>query len=251
MQVSAPPAQPPALWGPQPPPNPYYAYAAAYWENQRAGKIDNTKTGLLLLMIAALISWVPLIGLVGGVVALIGALLIILAREVFGREHDRNVILSIILFFTGIAVSVVGYIGLFFSALSGIGNPGGAIAQPSFTIWSVVLLIGGGVTGLSEVFFTYALQVRNGRILLWTAYASSIVLSIVNLLLILPLLAGGGLSLYPTLSLTGLLAVAPAVLYGVAFYLARERIVRREIPPPITLQPAMPTPGGIPPTSGR
>src|SRR5207247_2669532 len=109
------PAQPSVAAGPQPPPHPYYAYTAAYWENQRAGRIDNTKTGLLLLMIGLLIAWIPFIGAVGGIIALVGALLVILGREAFGQEHARNVILSIILFFVGIGILIVSVIVLFFS----------------------------------------------------------------------------------------------------------------------------------------
>src|SRR5213596_4073501 len=86
LAVSVPPAQPSVAAGPQPPPHTYYAYTAAYWENQRAGRIDNTKTGLLLLMIGLLIAWIPFIGAVGGIIALVGAVLVILGREVLGIE---------------------------------------------------------------------------------------------------------------------------------------------------------------------
>jgi len=64
---------PPAFSVPQPPPYPYYGSAAGYWEHHLAGKIDNTKTGLLLLVIGLAISWIPFIGAIGGLVALIGA----------------------------------------------------------------------------------------------------------------------------------------------------------------------------------
>jgi hypothetical protein len=47
---------------------------------------------------------------------------------------------------------------------------------------------------------------------------------------------GTGVSLF-----TGFLAAIPAALYGTAFYLARERIVRHEIPSPMTQpQPGKP-----------
>src|SRR5947208_2330975 len=136
---------PPVFSMPQQPPYPYYGSAAGYWEHHLAGKIDNTKTGLLLLIIGLALSWIPFIGAIGGLVALIGALLVILGREAFGREHARNTILALVFFFLGII---------------------------------------------------------------------------------------------------------PALLYAAAYYLARQRIVRREIPSPITPQPFMAPYGGIPPTSG-
>src|SRR5437773_7746319 len=43
----------------------------------------------------------------------------------------------------------------------------------------------------SQVLLTYALQKRNGRILLWSGYATSIALNIVNTLIIYPLFVGG------------------------------------------------------------
>ena len=246
--VAAPPTMPPAFSGPQPPPYPYYGSAAGYWEHHLAGKIDNTRTGLLLLIIGLAISWIPFIGAIGGLVALIGALLVILGREAFGREHARNAILALIVFFVGIGVTIVGFVVLFFAAFSYRAGPG-TLVQPSFAWLGVITIIGGGVTCISEVLLTYALQLSNGRILLWTAYAASIAISIANFLFILPFFSGTGF-VFPAIFLTSFLGIIPALLYAAAYYLARQRIVRREIPSPITPQPFMAPYGGIPPTSG-
>jgi len=248
--VVAPPTMPPVFSVPQPPPYPYGS-AAGYWEHHLAGKIDNTKTGLLLLVIGLAISWIPFIGAIGGLVALIGALLVILGREAFGREHARNTILALVFFFVGIGVTVAGALALFFAAFSYRTGPS-SLVQPTFAWLGVITIIGGGVTGISEVLLTYALQLSTGRILLWTAYATSIAISIVNLLFIVPFLSGTGTGLlvFPTVFLTIFLGIIPALLYAAAYYLARQRIVRREIPSPITPQPFMAPYGGIPPTSG-
>jgi hypothetical protein len=235
---------------PQPPPYPYGS-TAGYWEHHRAGKIDNTKTGLLLLIIGLALSWIPLIGAIGGLLALIGALLVILGREAFGREHARNAILALVFFFVGIGVTVVGALALFFAAFSYRAGPS-SIVQPTFAWLGVITIIGGGVTGISEVLLTYALQPSSGRILLWTAYATSIAISIVNFLFILPFFGGNGVVfpfVFSAIFLTSLLGIIPALLYATAYYLARQRIVRREIPSPLT-PPFMPPPGGMPPTSG-
>jgi len=247
--VVAPPTMPPAFSVPQPPPYPYYGSAAGYWEHHLAGKIDNTKTGLLLLVIGLAISWIPFIGAIGGLVALIGALLVILGREAFGSEHARNTILALVFFFVGIGVTVAGALALFFAAFSYRTGPS-SLVQPTFAWLGVITIIGGGVTGISEVLLTYALQLSTGRILLWTAYATSIAISIVNLLFIVPFFTGTGLLVFPTVFLTIFLGIIPALLYAAAYYLARQRIVRREIPSPITPQPFMAPYGGIPPTSG-
>jgi hypothetical protein len=239
-----------------PPPTPpipqtaqsYYAYNSASWETQRQTKIDNTKTGLLLLMIGALINWIPFVGIVGSLLVLVGAIFVIIGRNPFGHHHDRNVIWSIIIFVIGIAIAIIGaIISVFSSIASSINNPG---ARPSFGLLFIPILIGTWISGIAYVLFTYALQNNSGRTLLWTAYASSIVLSMVNLLLVVPLFAGtsGSVLFSPGLFLvSGVLGVIPAVMYGAAFYLARERIIRREIPAPIAQQSATTTPSSIPP----
>src|SRR6266851_6785215 len=87
-----------------PAPSAYYGYVASYYETARAAAIDRTKTGLLLLVIGFVISWIPTVGAVGVLVELAGAILVILGRHIFGPGHARNVLLSIIIFVMAIAV---------------------------------------------------------------------------------------------------------------------------------------------------
>src|SRR2546421_692982 len=142
LTVSA-PTLPPVGYSPPPAQQYYpYQYPANYWEVVRANKINNTQTGLLLLVIGVLIAWIPFAGFVGGIVGFIGGILVLVGREPFGSDHVRNTTLALIFFVVGIGF----------------------------------------------------------------------------------------------LLFTGFLAVIPAALYGTAFYLARERIVRHEIPPPMTQQ---------------
>jgi len=184
---------------------------------------------------------------VGALVALIGALLVILGREAFGREHSRNAILALIVFFVGVGVTIVGFVLLFFLAFSLRAGPS-SIVQP-FAWFGIVSIVGGAVTGISEVLLTYALQLSTGRVLLWTAYTASIAISIVNLVFILPISNGTGGFLFPAIFVTAFLGIIPAMLYAVAYYLARQRIVHREIPSPIP--PPFTTPSfGSPPTTG-
>src|SRR2546422_3394852 len=136
---------PPVFSMPQQPPYPYYGSAAGYWEHHLAGKIDNTKTGLLLLVIGLAISWIPFIGAIGGLVALIGALLVILGREPFGREHARNTILALVFFFVGIGATAAGALALFFAALSYRTAPS-SLVQPTFEWLGVITIIAVEVT---------------------------------------------------------------------------------------------------------
>ena len=212
-----------------------YQYPANYWEVARTGKINNTLTGLLLLVVGVLIAWIPFAGFIGGIVGFIGAILVLVGREPFGAEHVRNTTLAIIFFVVGIAVTVFGFFyALVYSAASGFnGGPTSIVG-----LFGIVFVIGGAIFGLSEVLLTYSLQRVVGHQLLWIAYGVSIFLNIVNVVLT-PLSGGVFSTLYfgtGVFLFTGLLAAVPAAINGTAFYLARERIVRHEIPPPMNQQ---------------
>src|SRR5207244_12017557 len=60
------------------------------WDAERRKQIDRTKTGLLLLLIGGLISWIPIVGILGGLLSLIGAILGILGRKAFRFIHARD-----------------------------------------------------------------------------------------------------------------------------------------------------------------
>src|SRR2546426_7467820 len=77
------------------------------WDAERRKQIDRTKTGLLLLLIGGLISWIPLIGVVGGLLLLIGAIFLIIGRKTFCSTHAPDVAISILLFFVGVLFRVI------------------------------------------------------------------------------------------------------------------------------------------------
>lgn len=194
-------------------------------------------------MIGYLISWIPFIGGLGGIVVIIGAILVIIGREAFGHAHARNVIVAIIVWIVGIAILIATIIAIFIAAFtSAITNPGSRIAVP--LEYTVILLIAAAIEGIASVLLTYELQNNIGRALLWTAYVLGIVLGIVNGFLIVPQFAGtrGLFQVSGAFVITGLLAAPSAIMYGVAFYMARERIERKEIPTPE--QPPSPTSSG-------
>lgn len=218
-----------------PPAQPYYPYQypASYWEVVRTNKINNTLTGLLLLVIGVLIAWIPFAGFIGGLVGFIGGILVLVNREPFGADHVRNATLALIFFVVGIVVTIFGF---FYALAYGISS---GLGVSVVGLFGILFVIGGAIFGLAEVLLTYSLQRGNGHALLWTAYGISIFLGLVNLFVI-PFGSGGFWTLYfgtGVYLFTGFLAAIPAALYGTAFYLARERIVRHEIPPPITQQP--------------
>ncbi len=123
--VTVPAPTPPAMgYAPPPAAQQYYPYQypANYWEVARTNKVNNTLTGLLLLVIGVLIAWIPFAGFIGGIVGFIGGILVLVGREPFGADHVRNATLALIFFVVGIAVTIFGFFyALAYGISSGLG----------------------------------------------------------------------------------------------------------------------------------
>ena len=264
---------PPAGGAPTPPPAypayPGYGYGASPWEADRQKQVGRTKTGLLLLLIGGLISWIPFgIGILGALLLLIGAIFVILGRKAFGAGHSRNVVLAIVLFFVRVIGTII--LGVIFVAaiIAASGSSDPAVLASAFVNALNNLLIGvivvSAISGIGSVLFTYALQQQIGKILLWAGYAANVVIAIAVYAIISPLFAaaftqatsGGTYDPGPLLAVQsqatalGILSVIPSVLFAAATYLAWSRVNRGEIPAP-SVPPGMPTmtppPGGASP----
>lgn len=246
----------------------YYPSPVDY---DRTRQIDRTKTGVLLLMIGALLGWIPLgISIIGGLLSFIGAILVILGRRAFGPKHSRNVVVAVVLFILGIVGLVV--VGIVFAvALIGSLVPGTTLPTAEALTGAVdVLLIGTIVTsfimGVAQVLFTYDIQNQAGRLLLFGGLGASLALNIAIFVIISPLiasavstaLAGGTFDAAPIYSLQAqqstyaLLAVVANLLWAAAYYLVWSRVNKGEIPKPLGAaggSPMMPPYGGMPPQS--
>src|SRR2546426_196484 len=209
-----PPTIPPMGYAPPPAQQYYpYQYPANYWEVVRTNKINNSLTGLLLLVIGVLIVWVPFAGFIGGIVGFIGAILVLIGREPFGTDHVRNTTLALIFFIVGITVTIFGF---FYALVYGLSSAfGGGSSSSIVAVFSIIFIIGGAIFGLSEVLLTYSLQKSPGRTLLWSAYTISIALGLVNLFL-LPFSSGGFWTIFfgtGVFLFTGFLAAIPAGIH--------------------------------------
>lgn len=248
---------PPGAYAP-----PYPAYAPP-WEYERRKQIDRTKTGLLLLLVGAILSWIPLISAVGALVAFIGAILVILGRKPFGAKHSRNVIVSLVMYIVGIIAYIVFVIA---AVLASLGNYLGTPTDPaalvaaaesainSALLGSIVLAV---ALGIANILFIIELQNPMGRIVLFAAFGASVAISVATYFVVSPLLAtafagltdpneiaAAAASLEAQIATIGYLGVISAALYAVADYIAWSRINRGEIPAPPAQPPA---PGMAPP----
>src|SRR3989441_10461972 len=155
---------------------PMYAAPGAYpgampglpsaWDAERRKQIDRTKTGLLLLLIGGLISWIPIVGILGGLLSLIGAILVILGRKAFGSTHARNVVIAIVLFFVGIIIIVIAAVLFAAAVITANAQTPAALAAVFASAFNTLLIgaiIGAAGCGISSGPFTYALPKQTGK----------------------------------------------------------------------------------------
>jgi hypothetical protein len=209
--------------------------------------------GVLFLLIGFVLGPIPFLNFVGGILDIIGAIMVILGRGVFGRVHSRNVILAVIIYIVGVAIVIGSALALFFATITAAytASSGGAIdptvlrqsLSSSLQTLLIGTAIGGAVSGVAIVLLTYALQNQRGRILLWTGYAAGICFSIITIFIVGPLisdavaqsLAGSSYDPTPVNNIQtqaqswGLLGFIPAILYAYAFYLVRSRIDKGQV----------------------
>jgi len=236
------------------------------WDAERRKQIDRTKTGILLLLIGTLISWLPIIGALGGLLVLIGAILVILGRKAFGPAHSRNVIVSILLVILGLIIVAAATIILVFGTVASIipGNqPTQGAITSTFNNFLIILIVGVIVTGLATLFFTYAIQNQMGRMLLLGGYAVNVVIQIATFVIVSQAIGAIVAAMFPggtysptqaTIAIAdfsarvqtlGYLAAIPALIYVAAYYMVWNRINKGEIPasttpPPMAAAPMPP-----------
>ncbi len=243
---AAPYAAPPAYAAPA-----GYAPYPGSFDYERGKRVERTKTGVLLLLIGSLLTWVPVVSIFAYILILIGVILVILGRKAFGPAHSRNILLSIILFIVGIIVVVAVTVAYVLPGVISSIGPGGTVnLTPAFYASAanaglLAGIVGAIIIGIAEVLFTYALQAPNGRILLWAAYGANLALSVVLWVILSPLFSAVVTqtdydSAAAAQQTYALLSVIPALLFAVADYLAWARINRKEIPAPSPAPPVMP-----------
>ena len=182
---------------------------------------EYTKTGLLLLMISEIIAviaaifvysfWLSfnpenitsenftsffmaiipgaVIGGIGGLLGLIGAILMLAGRKEFGEKHRKFIYYAILVFVISIVVSVI-LVGIsMFATFASVGQTSFPSESPSdivdffrnsnfMTITAIAAPIAAALGGLIWIFGLYQLENKNGKIVLYAAYIIMIVTAI-------------------------------------------------------------------------
>lgn len=206
----------------------------------RQKQIDRTRTGLLLLFIGVLLSWVPYVSFAGIIIVLVGAILVILGRKAFGPAHSRNVLIALALFVGGIVGLVAVLVLLVNAIITTVVPTTPEEVLALMTTYIPALLVIGGISGLSYPLLAHAVSSRTGQILLWVGYAATLGILVVTYITLIGIFEAaaavtgdpfGFLTAFLTAFLTiFLLFVVSSVLYAVGYYLAYSRVKRGEIP---------------------
>lgn len=211
---------------------------------ERRADVDKTKTGLLLAIVGVIfgaVSFVPYIGLI---LVIIGMVLVLLGADSFGGSHSAYVKGSLVLV---ILWNIIGFAVAFTASLSlnqvSLGGTGQALQSQSVTsIFGGVLaslVISGVVLGIAYVLLTYDLQERSGRLELYAAFVSQILVGILVAVVFSGLVAAtssGGFdllqirSLQTQLQYLQLAGLIPAGLFADGYYRIYSRINKGTLP---------------------
>ena len=147
-----------------------------------------TKTGLLLLIIGSILAIISnitfyiagptaialsVIGAIGGLISLIGAIIYILGRKEFGEKHSKFVIYATIIFILSIVITIV-IVGIVIAAAVASGSTDLSFLKNIFYIIPFASILG----GIAYIFFLYELEDKLGKIVLILAIIVSVISSL-------------------------------------------------------------------------
>ena len=163
------------------------SFAVADYEKKR--ETEQTQRGLVLLIIGALVTSIPIVRPAGSFVTLAAIIFLIEGRDQFGRKHSVQIAVGTIVFAIAASFLIVASIGylLFLYVMSnlyGIYYPGDSVVPlatiqllPSFLL---IDAIGTILTTLSYTILTTRLTNTRERVLLGVGLALGVVTSVVS-----------------------------------------------------------------------
>lgn len=225
--------------------------------------IERTKTGIVLLIFAVLLQWIPVIQYLGLALGAIAAILIILGSPAFGRRHEGLVWISVVLFVAA-QIAEFALLVAFASTVGGLPGNTSVPAAASTVLAAFDALVGGSLVAVSLVSVSFALIAFDleddaGRLLLVAGVAAQILVSVALFVLVLkPLIhqavteafASTPVDTQPLVTaaaqIRGLSGLAvlnniPALLFAGGYVWAHDRLSRGAVPP----SPRAPAPASL------
>jgi len=212
-----------------------------------------TLTGLLLMVIAFALAWVPLVDFVAGILTIIGVIYLWNGRRELGPQHSAEVKVGVLLFVGAIVVAIVGAIVLAAATFSfhiNLNSTQPVVTHPPISLGveiavAVVLTVAAGLGAACWLKLPYSLADATTRNLLWAAAALDVALGAlyavaeVQAFASLGALFGTGSTSGPVVSplLAGLLLVVPDLLFLLAYLRVRKRLLDGVFPSAAAVTP--------------
>jgi uncharacterized membrane protein len=207
---------------------------------------DQTITGLLLMVVAFALAWIPFVDIVGGILALVGLIYLWNGRRELGPVHSDEVKVGVLLLVVAVGVGVAGAIALvaatfsFNVTLNGtqpmVTHPPVSLALEAAVV--VILTVAAALGAACLVKLPYSLGDPTARKLLLVggalevAFAALYSVSEVQSLAAVESVFGTGASPGPLPSplLVGLLLGVPDLVFLVAYSRVRKRLLDGDLP---------------------
>ncbi len=214
-----------------------------------AQRIDQTRLGLLLLAVGVVAVFLPVGGVVGAFLVLLGGILLVLSSAPFGRAHRRNATFGVALAFAAAVASDLT------TVLFSLAAPTPPTAASQVATWAqaleaslatalLVTIVLATISAFGLLLVSYSLQDRTGRTCLWLAFLLGIAIDVALFVAVYQGLAallseaqaGGGLdyalfsAVFSEAGWFTYLGILPNALFAGCYFLADTRIRRGVIP---------------------
>ncbi len=159
--------------------SPLKAEAPAEYDYEAQRARDRTRTGLLLLLIAFVLTVIPFVSIVGAIVAIPAVIMMLLGAEAFGRRHRSFVLWSIISFVVLLVAAVATLVALVMQLL--VAQIGDEPRERLEGIWLAISITVGVMVAASAIpysLITYQLQDARGRKVLFGAVGVQLAYSV-------------------------------------------------------------------------
>jgi hypothetical protein len=156
---------------------------------ERARKLEQTQWGLLLLLLATLLSWIREVEVLGLAIGAIAVVLILLGASAFGPRHGLLVWTAVVVFVTAM-IAFFGIVDSFAATIRNIPSGASGPATASQVLGALDTLLYGSLVVVSILSFcnaliAFELEDRPGRILLAAGVAAQIAVSVSLVVLVL------------------------------------------------------------------